>query len=466
MADERFGMVGLGVMGRNFLLNVADHGFPAVGFDLDGAKVQALRDEGAGRPVRGAESLEDLVRGMRRPRAIMMLVPAGRPIDAVIEGLLPHLEPGDLVIDGGNSHFVDTNRRFATVEAKGFHFLGIGISGGEEGARRGPSMMPGGPQDAYEGIRDVLEACSAHVDGEPCVTWLGPGSAGHYVKMVHNGIEYALMQLISEAYDLMKRGLGLPNEELAETFAAWNRAELESFLVEITANIFTRRDNGGPAYLVDQIRDAARQLGTGMWTSQDAMSLQVPIPTIDAAVSARDLSGLDPQREAASTRLRGPSPGVDLERDALREALYAGMILAYSQGLSLLGKASQKYGYGYALTDVARIWRGGCIIRAGLLEPIREAYQKQPDLPTLLDDAHLGAEVARRQDSLREVVAAAVRAGIPVPGLSASLAYFDGYRSAWLPANLIQAQRDYFGAHTYERVDRPGVFHTQWAARS
>ncbi len=401
------------------------------------------------------------------PRAVMMLVPAGPPVDAVIKDLLSHLSPGDLIMDGGNSHFRDTDLRAKTLAERGILYMGVGISGGESGARHGPSIMPGGPKEAYERVRPVLEAVAAKAGGEPCVTYLGGGSAGHYVKMVHNGIEYGLLQLIAETYDLMKRGLGLTDNELHAVYDTWNRSELNSYLIEITTDIFCKVDEQATGKrLVDSILDEAKQKGTGKWTSQDAMELQVPVPTMDMAVSMRDLSGYKSEREAASKVLRGPAPEMHEGRAAflrqLKQALFAAMVITYAQGMALLLKASHAYGYELDLEAVARIWRAGCIIRAGLLEDIREAYRVEPALPNLLAHAKLGSEVADRQEALREVVKRAVESGIPAPGLAVSLSYLDGYRSSWLPANLIQAQRDYFGAHTYERIDAKGVFHTQW----
>jgi 6-phosphogluconate dehydrogenase len=460
------GMVGLGVMGRNLVLNMADHGFSVAGYDKDPAKVQELRDAAGDRPVFAASGLEGFIGRLKKPRAVMMLVPAGPPVDSVIRDLLPGLEAGDLIIDGGNSHYPDTDLRAGALEKKGIAYLGVGISGGEHGARHGPSMMPGGARDAYERVRPILEAAAARVDGEPCVTYLGPGSAGHYVKMVHNGIEYAIMQLIAETYDLMKRGLGLRDDELHQVYERWNRGELSGYLMEITADIFRRIDERTGKRLIDEILDEARQHGTGMWTSQDAMSLQVPVPTIDIAVAMRDLSGFREEREAASQALQGPQERFSGYREAflkaLGDALYAAMIIAYGQGMAQLRVASDVKGYNLHLADVARIWRGGCIIRAALLEKILEAYGRRPDLPNLLLDAELGSAVADRQAELRFVVASGASLGIPVPAFMSALAYFDAYRSAWLPANLIQAQRDYFGAHTYERIDAKGVFHTVW----
>lgn len=467
MAERKYdiGMVGLGVMGHNFALNMADKGFSVAGYDKDLSKSQELRSEAEGRSVRGAESFEQLVGMLSVPRAVMMLVPAGPPVDSVILDVLPSLQSGDLIIDGGNSHFTDTDTRAQALARKDILFLGVGISGGEQGARFGPSMMPGGPKEAYERVRPIFEAAAARVNGEPCVRYMGPGSAGHYVKMVHNGIEYGLMQLIAETYDLMKRGLGLTDDELHAVYDQWNQGELNSFLIEITAQIFLKVDEQTGKRLVDMILDEAKQKGTGKWASQDAMEMQVPVPTIDAAVSTRDLSAFKVEREAASDLLKGPAHASPGDRDTflgqLRNAMYASMIITYAQGMAQLTKASTDHNYGLIMEDIAAIWRGGCIIRASLLEQIRAIFQQTPDLPNLLV-SELGREVAQRQNDLRVIVRTAAEIGIPAPALMASLAYFDGYRSAWLPANLTQAQRDYFGAHTYERVDARGVFHTQW----
>jgi 6-phosphogluconate dehydrogenase len=395
-----------------------------------------------------------------------MLVAAGDPVDAVIKEILPFLEAGDLLIDCGNSHFTDTNRRGRQISSKGVLYMGMGISGGEAGARYGPSLMPGGPQAGYERIRPMMEAAAAKVNGDPCVAYLGPGSAGDYVKMVHNGIEYGVMELIAETYDLMKRGLGLNPRELQAVYEQWNQSELNSYLVEITAKIFGRRDESSGQFLIDQILDRAQQKGTGMWTSWDAMDLQAGTPSIDVAVVMRDLSGNLQERQEASQALSGPPSafGGNKERflGQLQKALYAGMIATYAQGMALLKKASQTYKYGLDLEAVARIWRGGCIIRAALLEEIRTAYINRPDLDNLLLDPDLGQAFMQRQGDLREVVRTAVELGLPAPGFMASLAYFDAYRSKRLPANLIQAQRDFFGAHTYERLDAAGSFHTEW----
>ena len=466
-AEYEIGMVGLGVMGRNLLLNMADNGYSVAGYDVDMAKVEALRTEAGQRDIRGAENVAEFAAILRSPRAVMMLVPAGPPVDGVIKDLLPHLARGDLLIDGGNSHFKDTDVRTSALDEKGILYMGVGVSGGEHGARHGPSIMPGGRKEAYERVRPVLEAVAAKADGEPCVTYLGPGSAGHYVKMVHNGIEYGLLELIAETYHLMKRGLGLSDNELHAVYDTWNRSELNGYLMEITADIFCRGDDQTTGKrLIDVILDEARQKGTGKWTSQDAMELQIPVPTMDMAVAMRDLSAFKTERETAGRLLSGPPPDMRAGRAPflrqLKQAFYAAMIITYAQGMAQLRRASEVYGYSLNLEDVARIWRAGCIIRAGLLKEIRAAYRAQPALPNLLVDPDLGRLVMDRQEALRGVVNRAVQSGIPIPALMVSLSYFDGYRSAWLPANLIQAQRDYFGAHTYERVDAKGVFHTQW----
>ncbi|MHB8579478.1 MAG: NADP-dependent phosphogluconate dehydrogenase [Ignavibacteriaceae bacterium] len=460
------GMVGLGVMGRNLVLNFADHGFQVAGFDKDTTKVSALNSEGEGKKVKGVNSLNEFISILKKPRVVMMLVPAGAPVDSVINDVLTFLEPGDLIIDGGNSHFTDTNKRFTELGNKGIHFLGIGISGGEHGARFGPSMMPGGPAEAYERVRPIFEASSAKVKGSNCVVYLGPGSAGHYVKMVHNGIEYGLMQLISESYDLLKRGLNLSNDELHKIYQSWNEAELQSFLIEITADIFIQPDDKKPGMLIDKILDKAKQKGTGKWTSQDAMNLQVPLNTIDAAVAMRDMSAYKLERENAEKIFSRTSFSLsDRQNDfisKLRGALYFSMITTYAQGMAMLLSASKEYDYNLKLQDVARIWRGGCIIRAALLEDITKAFDKSPDLSNLLIDQGISTEIQKRSNDIRFITKAAIDLEIPVPAFSASLAYFDSFRSAWLPANLVQAQRDLFGAHTYERVDEEGVFHTQW----
>jgi 6-phosphogluconate dehydrogenase len=460
------GMVGLGVMGRNFLLNMADHGFPVAGYDKDVSKVQTLRQESKERNIQGAENIREFIAFLRKPRAIMMLVPAGAPVDYVIKDLQEHLQPGDLIIDAGNSYFKDTNLRARSLEEKGIHFIGVGISGGEEGARNGPSIMPGGLKESYERVRPIFEAAAAKVNNIPCVTYLGPGSAGHFVKMVHNGIEYAMMQLISETYDLMKRGLNFTDDQLHDVYNEWNKGELNSYLMEITGQIFSKVDEKTGKRLIDEILDVARQKGTGMWTSQSAMELQVPIPTIDLAVAMRDLSVFENQRESACKVLQWPTQIFKGDQNTfliqLRQAFYTGMIITYAQGMALLSVASEKYNYHLDLEAVACIWRGGCIIRAGLLEDIQNAFRTRHDLPNLLLDPNLSKKIMENQEHLRYIVCRGGELGLPVPALMASLSYLDAYRSPWLPANLIQAQRDYFGAHTYERIDAKGTFHTEW----
>ncbi|MGA7950169.1 MAG: NADP-dependent phosphogluconate dehydrogenase [Thiobacillaceae bacterium] len=462
----QIGMIGLGVMGRNLLLNMADHGFSVAGYDKDLTKVEALRKESGERKIRGAENIVDFIALLPEPRAVIMLVPAGAPVDSVIKDLSPHLDKGDLIIDAGNSYFKDTDVRASNLNAKGIHFLGVGVSGGEEGARHGPSIMPGGPKEAYERVRPVLEAVAAMVNGDPCVTWLGPGSAGHFVKMVHNGIEYGVMQLLAETYDLMKRGLGMSDNELHEVYASWNKGELNCYLLEITSHIFAKQDEQTGKRLIDEILGVAKQKGTGMWTSQIAMELQVPIPTIDLAVAMRDMSVFKKEREQASAIYERSPLNVTGDRDKvlmqLSRALYAAMIITYAQGMALLVVASDKYEYHLDLEAVARIWRGGCIIRAALLEDVCAAFHAQRDLPNLLLDPNLSRKLMEHQDDLRGVVCIAVDLGLPVPALMATLGYLDAYRSSWLPANLIQAQRDYFGSHTYERIDAEGTFHTEW----
>ncbi len=464
--NYEIGMIGLGVMGRNLALNIADKGFPVAGYDTDQKQVEALVREAEGRPAAGAATVGELIRLLRKPIAVIMLVPAGPPVDAVIDALLPHLVPGDLLIDGGNSYFRETDARIRRLEERHILYMGVGISGGERGARFGPSIMPGGPVGGYARVRPIFEAAAAKVDGEPCVAYLGPGSSGDYVKMVHNGIEYAMMQLIAESYDLMKRGLSLPNERLRDIYDRWNSSFLAGFLMGITARIFAKKDAPGGRLLLDMIVDEAQQKGTGKWTVQDAMDLRVPVPAIGSAVHMRDLSDLRKERQEAAIALSGPDGRLDRDGaqfvDCLGRAMRASMVIVYSQGMAQLAEASRLYGYGLRLEEVARIWRGGCIIRSGLLEPIRRAFHDRPDLKNLLLDPALREMVMSDQADLRAVVADGAASGIPTPGLGACLAYFDAYRSGWLPANLVQAQRDYFGAHQYRRLDREGLFHTEW----
>ena len=460
-----FGMVGLGVMGRNFILNVADHGYAAIGLDTDQEKVEALNAEGAGKAVKGTVSREAFVKALKPPRKIMLLVPAGKIVDAVLEDLLPLLEKGDLIIDGGNSFFRDTDRRIEYLRSKGIYFLGTGVSGGADGARFGPSIMPGGSKDAYAIIELVFRAVAAKVNDEPCVAYMGDTSAGNYVKMVHNGIEYGLMQLIAETYDIMKRGLGLKNESIRQAFHTWNQRKLKSFLIEITIDIFNQKDSDTDDDLVDKILDKARQKGTGKWTSQNAMDLGIPVPTIDAAVTMRGISALKKERVEANKIFGKASSTPIAEEDwiyMLEDSLYFAFVIAYAQGLAQLAAASSEYGYQLNIQSVAGIWRGGCIIRAALLENIRTAYEKDPDLKNLLLDRDFAKMLDQSQTALRKVLKLAIDKSIPVSALGASLSYFDAYKSETLPLNLVQAQRDYFGSHTYERTDREGIFHTDW----
>ena len=467
----KIGIVGLGVMGHNLALNMERNGFPVAGYDLDAAKTKAfLKGPGAGKNIIGVDSPAALMAALEKPRRILMMVPAGAPVDSAIAHLKPHLEAGDILMDGGNSFFLDTERRNKALEAEGFNYIGTGVSGGEEGALWGPAIMPGGQRQAWEATAPIFRAIAAKAeDGQPCVEYIGPRGAGHYVKMVHNGIEYGDMQLIAEIYDILHRGLGLSARELHAIFAEWNQGELKSYLIEITADIFEKMDDETGRPLVDLILDEAQQKGTGKWASQNALDVGAPIPTINAAVESRILSGLKAQRATASRVIRGPRPEYKGNRarliDAARQALYASKITSYAQGLGLLKIASEEYQYNLNLGEIAKIWRAGCIIRAGLLTDIMAAYQRDPALVNLLLDDTFRAAVESRQEAWRRVVCAAVEMGIPVLALSASLAYFDAYRSERLPANLTQAQRDYFGAHTYRRVDREGTFHTEWAAK-
>ena len=462
------GLVGLAVMGQNLVLNMERNGYRVAVYNRT---TQTMRDfvaEHPGKELVGCDTPEQLVAALERPRMVMLMVKAGAPVDTVIDQLKPLLEPGDLLIDGGNSYYKDTERRSVALEAAGLRFIGTGVSGGESGALWGPSIMPGGQPEAWQMVKPIFEAISAKVGGEPCVTYIGPRGAGHYVKMVHNGIEYGDMQLIAEAYDVLHRGLGLTAQELHQAFAEWNEQELQSYLIEITSAILARVDDETGRPLVDLILDEAQQKGTGKWTSQDALDLGAPIPTINAAVESRIISAYKTERVAASEVIRGPGAAFRGDRKAMiaavRDALYAAKICSYAQGMALLRAASAEHGYDLSYGELARIWRGGCIIRARLLEEIRAAYARNPGLTNLLLDLYFKNAVESRQAAMRTVVQSAVGLGIPVLATSASLAYFDAYRTARLPANLTQAQRDYFGAHTYRRVDREGTFHTEWEA--
>lgn len=459
------GMIGLGTMGRNLLLNMADHGFKVAGYDKDASKVELLGKEAGKGDVKGFASLSDFVGNLKKPRAVMLLVPAGKIVDDAIAELTPLLDKGDLIIDGGNSHFTDTNRRAEELKGKGLHFFGMGVSGGEEGARKGPSMMPGGDPNAYKVVQPIFEAIAAKVNGDPCVTYIGPGSSGHFVKMVHNGIEYGLMQLIAETYEVMQKGLQLPGEQIHSIFKKWNEGKLQSFLIEITRDIFAYKEPGADHLLLNDIKDEARSKGTGKWTSQVAMDLQLPITAIDTAVSMRDLSKYKAIRTKASSLYKEQQKlGGDTQKfiQSLEDALYFSTVIAYAQGMHLLAQASKEFGYNLKMDSIALIWRGGCIIRSTFLEDIYQAYKKDNQLSHLLLDDGIAKKVSSALAGMREVVSAAAAAGIAIPAHAASLSYFDTLRSERMPSNLIQAQRDYFGAHTYERIGKEGVFHTQW----
>lgn len=462
-----FGLVGLGVMGRNFILNVADHNYKAFGYDLDPEKVSALIKEGGDvSRVNASDDISTFVNALSLPRKIMLLVPAGKIVDAVIESLLPHLSANDIIIDGGNSFFTDTDRREAYLQSKGINFFGAGVSGGAEGARNGPSIMPGGSRNAYKEVQPIFEAVAAKFNNEPCVAYMGPKSAGNYVKMVHNGIEYGLMQLTAEFYDLLQKGGQLNNAELHKVYSEWNKGRLQSFLVEISAEIFEKKDPLGQGMLVDKILDKAKQKGTGKWTSQNAMDIGIPIPTIDVAVSMREISALKQERVLAAKKYDQGS--IDLpEKQKLitnaEKALYFTFILTYAQGMHQLKAASIEYGYELSLAGIAKIWRAGCIIRAALLEDIANAFEEDKELTNLLLSPAFEEKIKASVAAARELVTFAANNGIPMPGLFNSLSYFDAYTSARLPLNLIQAQRDYFGSHTYERIDREGIFHTDWS---
>ncbi len=467
----KVGLIGLGVMGENLALNIERNGFPIAIYNRTHEKVtDFINDRAKGKQVIGCKEIKEFIETLETPRKIILLVKAGPPVDQTIESLRPFLDDGDIIIDGGNSHYEDTRRREKSLLIDDVYLIGSGVSGGEEGALNGPSLMPGGNKDAYEKIRPIWEAIAAKVDDGPCVTYLGPDGAGHFVKMVHNGIEYGDMQLIAEVYDVMKRGLGMEAEEIAETFDDWNEGKLDSFLIDITAQILTVEDRETGQPLVDLIVDKAGQKGTGRWTGQVALELGVPIPTIDAALTGRLLSAMKDERVKASKVLAGPVPIVedDEEREefleCLADALYASKVCSYAQGMSLIKAGSDHYEWNINLAECARIWKGGCIIRAELLEEIRKAYANNPKLPNLLMDKDFGSYIVDVQQSWRHVINFAQNNGIAVPALSASLAYFDMYRAEHLPQNLTQAQRDFFGAHTYERSDKPelGFIHTEW----
>lgn len=469
MSKADIGLIGLAVMGQNLVLNMADHGFTVAVYNRTVSKVdEFINGSAQGTNVIGMHSIEALVSHLKKPRRVMLLVKAGPPVDQFIDQLIPHLEPGDIIIDGGNSNYSDSMRRAQYVESKGLLYIGTGVSGGEEGARHGPSIMPGGSQDAWPHVKPIFQAVAAKVeDGSPCCDWVGADGSGHFVKMVHNGIEYGDMQLICESYQLLKEALGLSADDMHQVFAEWNQGKLDSYLIEITRDILAFKDEAGRP-LVEQILDAAGQKGTGKWTVISSLDMGIPLTLIGEAVMARSLSALKEERVAASKVLSGPTPTFTGDKTAfindLREALYAAKIISYTQGYMLMRTAAQEYGWNLNYGGIALMWRGGCIIRSAFLSKIKEAFDQNPDLTNLLLDPYFKEQVEAAQASWRRVVAKAVELGIPVPTMSSALAFFDGYRRDRLPANLLQAQRDYFGAHTYERVDRPRgqFFHTNW----
>lgn len=462
------GVVGLAVMGKNLALNIESKGYSVAVFNRSYDKTEEfLNNEAEGKNFFGAKTIEEFVNSLEKPRKILLMVKAGAPTDATIDSLKPYLEEGDILIDGGNTYFQDTIRRNQELEMEGYHFIGTGVSGGEEGALNGPAIMPGGKKEVYELVRPIFEAIAAKVEGDPCCTYIGPNGAGHYVKMVHNGIEYGDMQLICEAYFILKNVLGLEAAELHHIFSEWNQGELDSYLIEITANIFTKIDEETGQPLVDLILDTAGQKGTGKWTSQNALDLGVPLPLITESVFARFISAMKEERVQASKVLNGPvvTPFDGHKEElveAVRKALYMSKICSYAQGFAQMRAASEEYHWDLRYGDIAMIFRGGCIIRAQFLQKIKEAYDRDASLPNLLLDAYFKSIVEDYQNDLRKVISLAVEQGIPVPSFASAISYFDSYRAETLPANLLQAQRDYFGAHTYQRTDREGVFHTNW----
>ena len=471
MEKADIGLIGLAVMGQNLVLNIADHGFTVAVFNRTTSKVdEFLAGEAGQKNIIGSHSIEELCNNLERPRKVMLMVKAGEVVDEFIQLLIPHLDSGDVIIDGGNSLYTDTERRTRECEAKDILYLGIGVSGGEEGARYGPSLMPGGNKTAWPLVKDIFQSIAAKTDGEDCCQWVGEGGAGHYVKMVHNGIEYGDMQLICEAYQFMRYGLGMSVDELAETFDTWNSGELSSYLIEITADILTVKEDG--EWLGDKILDTAGQKGTGTWTGVNALELGVPLTLIGEAVFARCLSAMKNQRVEASDKLSGPQESfADNKADYVQlvhDALYASKIISYTQGFMLMSQAAKEYNWNLEYGNIALMWRGGCIIRSRFLGNIKQAYDKNPELNSLLLDDFFMDAIETAQSGWRKTVSAAVQAGIPMPAISSALAFYDGYRSANLPANLLQAQRDYFGAHTYERTDksRGEFFHTDWIGQA
>jgi len=460
-----FGMIGLGTMGSNLVMNIADHKFEVCGYDRDEKQRKKLLEEAEDRPVTTAASPQEFVAALQTPRIIMLLVPAGKIVDTVIGEIAPLLSQGDILIDGGNSHFVDTERRYAQLKDSGIHFIGMGVSGGEEGARFGPSLMPGGNKDSYELVKEILESIAAKSDEGPCVAFIGDSAAGHYTKMVHNGIEYAMMQLISEVYGVLKSA-GVSNDEFHNLFAEWNKGELQSFLVEITADIFLKKDDDSDNDLVDMILDKAKQKGTGLWTSQSALDLNVPLPTIDSAVTMRYISALKDERVKTSKLYPKPASVSGADKEALiataRAALHFGFLLSYAQGLQLLNVASAQYNYHINLAEVVKVWKGGCIIRSLMLNDLRKAYLEEKELSNIIHSPVFQPVLQEKRKAVADLIQTAMSAGLPVACFSASLNYFDAYRTERLPANLVQAQRDFFGAHTFERIDKEGVFHAEW----
>lgn len=466
MSKKHLGIIGLGVMGKNLALNAADKGFSVAGYDANPERRRLVTNQVAGHEVSVADSLSEFVQALETPRRIWLMVPAGVPVDAVLADLKPLLAPDDIVLDGGNSLFKDTERRAKELESAGLRFFGMGVSGGEEGALKGPCLMPGGHEDSYRRLEPVLAKMAAQTEDGPCCVWLGPRGAGHYVKMVHNGIEYGVMQSICEAYDLMRKAAGMSAAEIREVFVAWNAEELNSFLLEATITVLGKRDEETGQPLVDLILDTAEQKGTGKWASQDALDLGVAVPTLSASVEARFLSSLKEERVEAAKVLRAPKKKFGGKRDEfisrMRAAYALSVVACYAQGFAQMRAASKEYGYSLKLAEIARIWKGGCIIRTRLLEPIRAAFLKKPDLANLILDRTFRSLFNRTARHLRAVVKTATDFGVPVPAFANSLTYFDAYRSERLPANLLQAQRDFFGAHTYRRIDREGKFHTEW----
>jgi len=470
MAEQDFGIVGMAVMGQNLALNVESKGFSVAVYNRTGSKTEEFhKNRCQGKNIVPTYTIEEFVNSLKKPRRIMIMVKAGSPVDDIIGQLKPHLSAGDVLIDGGNSFFQDTERRSKELEADGILYIGTGVSGGEEGALHGPSLMPGGQREAYDLIEPIFTKIAAHVNGDPCCTYIGPGGAGHYVKMVHNGVEYSDMELIAESYYLMKYVLGLSSEELHQVFSEWNKGDLNSYLIQITADIFARKDEETGQPLVEMILDKAGQKGTGKWTSQNALDLGIPTPSIAEAVFARCISALKDERVEASKVLKGPEVKFTGDRDEfikkIHDALYASKVCSYAQGFALMRATREEYGWNLNLGEIAMIWRGGCIIRAHFLHRIKEAFDENPDLKNLLLAPYFKDIIDRTQENWRYVVSQAALLGIPIPAFSSALSYYDAYRRERLPANLIQAQRDYFGAHTYERIDKEGSFHTEWLSK-